>query len=297
MAFFPLSPGDTIGVFSPSSYVTQDQLAPGVALLEQAGFRVFVHPQTFARHHQSAGTSAEKVAALHALYADPQIRAVFAAGGGNRALHLLDQIDYNLVKKHPKPLIGFSDVTSLLNAFWVKTGQEQIHAPVLKLLKSDSALPHLTALLTGKPLSYHFDGSTAFTPGTAKGPVIGGNLSVFHHLIGTDFMPDTTGAILLLEDINEELSHLDRALGHLRLLGVFERLSGVIIGGLTDLTDTGSKPFGFSLRDILQEHLAPSGIPVALGLPFGHDPLNEPLPIGRTIELEITKTGVKILVP
>lgn len=145
------SPNQTIGVFAPSSYVEQEDIEASAALLEARGYSVFVHPQTYARHGQMAGTGAEKLAALHELYARADIDIIWAAGGGNRALNLLDQIDYAQVNASPKSLIGFSDVTALLNAVTAHTGQTTYHGPVFKQLHSLEAsdLDQCLSLLSG----------------------------------------------------------------------------------------------------------------------------------------------------
>jgi muramoyltetrapeptide carboxypeptidase len=293
MTSLPLKSGDTIGVFAPSSYVDADDLQEGITFLEKNGFNVLIHPQTFKRHNQSAGTHEEKLQALYELYTNPEIKAIIAARGGNRALHLLDRIDFNILKNNPKPLIGFSDSTALLNAFWVKTGHKQIHGPLLKYLKNDQPGNDLVKILKGKGIHYEFKDVKVLKEGTAEGPILGGNTSVFQHLAGTEFMPDFTRAILLLEDIYEEYTWFDRRLNYLRQLGIFEKISGLIIGSMTNLQDTGM-PFGFTLEEIIREHTDSYDMPVVYNAPFGHCDPNYPLLIGETVYFQALEGELKI---
>lgn len=264
-----------IGVFAPSSYVELCDIEAAKALMEARGCEVFVHPQTFAQHNQSAGTVQDKLEALHDLYADPSIDVIWAAGGGNRALLMVDHLDYKLIKANPKPMIGFSDVTALLNAITVKTGITNIHGPVFKNLPKHQELDSLLSGDYAMPL----DGAMILQSGEASGRLFGGNLSVFQYLpetLGKDLLK---GAILFLEDCNEELSRIDRMFIHLKRLGVFDRINALILGEFNDLQDS-ARPFGFSLEDIVREHLEGSTIPIIMDAPFGHGQKLHPLPIG-----------------
>ncbi|MBU0859492.1 MAG: LD-carboxypeptidase, partial [Alphaproteobacteria bacterium] len=173
-----LKKGDLIGVFSPSSYVEAEKVETARAFLESKGYRVFIHPQTLNRHHQSAGSDAEKLTALYDLLRDKKVKAIFAAGGGNFALHLLDDIDYKLVAKNPKILMGFSDVTALLNAFHAKTGLVTFHGPVLTWIPGQPKAMHdfNMGVLAGKTPSYPMAGARVLRAGKAEGKLIGGNL-------------------------------------------------------------------------------------------------------------------------
>lgn len=284
-----LHPGDVIGVCSPSSFVTPDDLADGISALESRGFRVEIHPQTYARWHQSAGTHTEKVVALHELFAAPHIKAIWAAGGGNRALHLLDRIDWDLIRAHPKPFIGFSDSTALLNAMAARAGLTTIHGPVLKRVRKGAELDHLLKLLGGETVCLPMDEAEIFRPGIAQGPLFGGNLALIQCLVGTRDMPDGSGAILFLEDVGEEISRIDRGFAQLARAGIFRNIAGLVLGNFADMKDTG-RPFGLTLRDIVAEHLDGRDIPIILNAPFGHSGPLYALPIGGQGKID-TRTG------
>lgn len=299
-----LKKGDLIGVFSPSSWVDAEKVEAARQFLEARGFRVMIHPQTFARHHQSAGTDAEKLAALHDLLRDRDVKAIFAAGGGNTALHILDSIDYKLVAKHPKIMLGFSDVTTLLNAFYAKAGLVTFHGPVLTWLPAQaSAMADFNMrVLAGKAPSYPMQQARVLRTGAADGPLVGGNLSLFHLLPKTRQAPPVAGAILFLEDINEEFNQVDRMFAHLKRMGVLDKISGLVCGAFTDLKDTGQRPFGFTLDDIVLKHMGDRAVPIVMDAPFGHTDTLYTLPVGgqarlsargRTATLKLTEPAVK----
>lgn len=270
---------------APSSYVEPDGLRPGITALESRGYKVFVHPQTFARDRQSAGTPAQKIAALHELWQEPRIGAILAAGGGNRSLHLLARLNYALIKAQPKALTGFSDVTALLNAVNAHTGLVTFHGPTLDKIRDDDRLSALVSALSGTPRTPDMGGARVLRSGQGSGPLIGGNLSLLQYLAGTPEMPDPTGAILFLEDVAEELSKIDRMLLHLRRTGVLSALSGLILGGFDDLSETG-RPFGFTLIDLVREHTEGTPYPIVMGAPFGHREVLETFPIGANAHLK-----------
>jgi muramoyltetrapeptide carboxypeptidase len=284
-----LLPGDTIGVMAPSSYVEKDDIESAKALLEARGYKVFIHPQTFERYNQSAGTHTQKLDALHALYADKTIKAIWAAGGGNRALYLLEHLDYALIKANPKHVVGFSDVTALLNALTAHTGQVTIHGPVFKNVARSSEIDETLLLLSGKNYVLELESAQIIQAGVAKGKLVGGNLSLFVNLCGTKDCPELDGAILFLEDCGDEISRFDRMLCQLRRLGVFRKISGAVLGDFFDLRDS-ARPFGFSLKDIFLENLGDRDIPLIMDAPFGHGKTLLPLPIGLGSTLD---TGAK----
>jgi muramoyltetrapeptide carboxypeptidase len=289
----PLRPGDTIGVMAPSSYVEKKDIEKSKALLEKKGYKVFIHPQTYERENQSAGTHLQKTLALQGLWQRADITAIWAAGGGNRSMHLLDSINFEAMKRKPKILIGFSDITALLNAITAHTGIPTVHGPVFKNLSGYKQLDHLLDLLAGKKISYPLNKIKVLSPGKAEGPLIGGNLSIFQYLPKTlpgEFWKDS---LLFLEDCGEELSRVDRMLLHLRRSGILKDASGIIMGQFTDSKDTG-RPFGFTLEDIIREHTESLGVPVVMNAPFGHGKDLYAFPIGVKAVLDTQKKTLKL---
>lgn len=295
-----LKKGDLIGVFAPSSWVDKAKVETARKYLEARGFKVYIHPQTFARLNQSAGTDDEKLAAFTELLKNKDVKAIFAAGGGNFSTHLLDRINYRVVKDNPKIIMGFSDVTALLNAVHAKTGLITFHGPVLTWLPKQTRpmADFNMQVLAGKTPSYPMKEARVLRGGTAQGPMIGGNLSLIHLLPGTKTAPDFKGAILFIEDINEEYNHVDRMMVHLKRMGVLDKISGIICGGFTDLKDSG-KPFGFTLDEIILKHIGDRDIPIVMDAPFGHDKLLYTMPVGGEARLTAgrTRATLKLTAP
>jgi muramoyltetrapeptide carboxypeptidase len=277
-----LKKGDVIGIFAPSSYIDSKKLDEAIAYLNKRGFEVLVHPQTYDRIFQSAGTDNQKLEAFYDLLSDKSIKAIFAAGGGNFSSSLLDLIDYEFVKRHKKIIMGFSDVTAFLNAITCRTGLITFHGPVASWLPNIEKLPAKSnfELLSGERAMIDLRGSRVLRHGQAQGQIWGGNLSLFHLLPGTKTPPQTRKSILILEDIGEELSHVDRMFIHLKRVGVLNEISGLICGAFSNLKDTGTRPFGLSFDEIVMRHVEDYSYPVIVNAPFGHINNFYAMPIG-----------------
>ncbi|MCB1538176.1 MAG: LD-carboxypeptidase [Alphaproteobacteria bacterium] len=282
----PLPAGGTIGICAPSSRGAPD--AAGMHILEDCGYRVFIHPQNGLTHHQSAGSAAERAQAINDLFADTGIDAIMAARGGNRVMHALPHLDFAAIVANPKPLIAFSDGTALINAIYARTGLCGYHGPTLSRL--GRAQPHeiiqMTRALGGMETTLNWPDAKILKDGRVQGPMIGGNLSMMAALTGTPYMPDTTGAILFLEDVGDQLSRYDRMFVQLRLSGAFEKLAGLVIGQIGTDGDSSVTPFGFTPDEIIAEHIAGLDIPVIVNAPFGHSGPLCTLPIGGVAHLD-----------
>ena len=291
----PLKPGDTIGVRAPPSRVANEDLQTATGALTTRGYKVFIHPQCHETDRQSAGTTAQKIAALHDLALNPDIKAVFFAVGGNRALHMLDGIDYSILKKNPKIYMGFSDNTALLNAITAKTGIVTYHGPVFKRIPVTPQADFDLAVLEGREKSIPLDNLAILREGRARGTLFGGNLSLIRAMKNSD-LPKGEGSILFLEDIREEYSKVDRELCALRRDGLFDRLGGIIFGQFSAMQDTGSTPFGFTLEDIIREHTEELNIPVFMTSSFGHEiHTNYVMPIGAQAEIDSSIPFVNLI--
>ncbi len=291
-----LNKGDTIGVFAPSSWVEKADIERGAKILEDKGFKVFVHPQTYEREHQSAGNHLQKTLAFQGLWQRKDIKAIWAAGGGNRATHLIDSINFKNLQKNPKLLIGFSDVTALLNAVTAKTGIATLHGPVLKNIHKHKELDSLIKLISGDLIDLKFSDAQIIKSAEEKsvsGKLIGGNLSVFQYLPQGFEDQYCEGSILFLEDCNEELSRIDRMLLHLKRIGVFKKLKAVMLGEFVDIPETG-KPFGYTLTDLIKEHTSEYDITVLKDLPLGHGKNLMPLPIGTSATIDTKQKVFKL---
>ncbi len=284
----PLKPGGTIGVMAPASYIEKADIEASKAVLEGLGYTVIIHPQTHARLHQSAGDAAQKRDAFHELLMQPKIDAVLFAAGGNRSLHWADTIDWNLVRAHPKPVMGFSDTTSLLNIITSRAKVATYHGPTLRwFMTHDGNKTDITQcldILSQSVRTINLDGATVQRAGGATGPLIGGNASLVQYLL-TDM--DFKNAILFLEDWNIETSRLDLLFRALKRAHVFDKISGLILGQFDNLQDTG-RPFGFSFEDIVAEHTGGHDFPILMNAPFGHGERLVTLPVGQNVTLDGT---------
>jgi muramoyltetrapeptide carboxypeptidase len=217
------------------------------------------------------------------MFQDQEIKAVFCARGGYGTLRLLEKIRYDIIKENPKILMGYSDITALLMAVYTKTGLVTFHGPIVRELASrhQSSWSHgLGLLCSGQPLTLSLTGGKPLIPGKARGRLIGGNLSLICHLVGTPFLPSLEGCILFVEEKGEPLYRLDRMMTHLGLTGQLEGLSGMIAGKFEGCGEPTA------INDLIAEMFLGLDIPLATGLPIGHGPQNLALPLGLTAELD-----------
>lgn len=285
----PLKQGDTIGVLSTSCWLEEDDLIKAKEFIEAQGYKVFIHPQATARLHQSAGSAEEKAEAFNALFANPDIKAIMGSRGGNRAATMLDQINFDLIKKNPKIIIGYSDLTFLINAIYKQCNITTFHGPLFRELPTHPQYEQMMGILSGEIHSLDLSDCRILKDGHAEGTILGGNLSVIQALVGTPYMPDMRGAIMILEDVGDHLSRYDRMLCHLKNAGVLAQLSGLLVGSFTDTKEREGRPFGFTLEDIILEHTKNYDYPILMDAPFGHGEKLCTLPIGAKASL---KNGV-----
>ena len=286
-----LKRGDTIGLVCPAGPVRDvARLQSGVCLLEDQGFTVKLSGPARPCEGYLADTDEQRALHLHRLWADEEVRAILAIRGGYGCLRLAGLLDWDLFARNPKWLIGFSDVTLLLNTLFRRCGLVSIHGPVAtSLARSDEqSLVSLFTLLTGTPEErIRPRGLEVLRGGTGRGPLVGGNLTTLVHLLGTPWDHSWDGCILLLEDTNEPLYRLDRMLTQLALAGRLERLAGLILGDF-DLAGTDSLA-GLRLREAVWARvleLVGPGFPVWADFPAGHRTANLALPIGMEAVLD-----------
>lgn len=295
-----LKSGDTIGIFAPSSRVDTEQVEKAKNILESKGLSVYIHPQTALQEHQSAGNAKQKADAFHDLLTNHEIKAIWAASGGNRCSQMLDYVDWHIVKQNPKILIGFSDFTNLLNAIYKKTGLSGFYAPtLLRLNTQDIAYTDfLLEIMKGKEFFYPMKDAQIINKGVAEGRLIGGTLMVYQTLLGTEYQADTAGNILFLEEVYEETNRIDRVLLQLKRTLPFSKLSGIMFGSFTKMLDTGVLPFGFTIEDMIKEHTEGLDIPIIMNAPFGHGDHFQAIPFGTKVKLDVSeKAKLTLLEP
>ena len=284
-----LRPGDRVGVIAPAGKVNESDLEPGLNMLESSGFEVCLGAHVYDGSGYLAGDDKARLEDLHSMFLDRDIKAVFCARGGYGSLRLLDRVNYGLIRENPKIFVGYSDIIALLIAIHKKSGLATFHGPMVRefgRMDRESWESLITMLSTGRPPRLNLNGGSALIRGRATGPLLGGNLSLICHLLGTPFFPSLEGCILFLEERGEAPYRLDRMLTHLVLSGRLQGLAGLVAGEFEGCGE------GSIINDLLTDMIPDAGIPLATGLPVGHGRTNLALPLGLTAELD---TGLMTL--
>jgi muramoyltetrapeptide carboxypeptidase len=276
-----LQPNQTVGIIAPASPVNQSEISEGLRLLKSFPLKIKQGEHIFDYLNYLAGSDNDRVSDLHQMFSDPEIKAIFCARGGYGSARLLNDIDFDLIRKNPKIIVGFSDITSLLLALFNKSGLITIHGPTLSDLPKNKNWPNLSKLITTshRP-QISFKQGKEINKGNARGILLGGNLSIICSLLDTPFLPSFEGVILFLEEKGESHYRLDRMLTQLLLSGQLDCLSALIIG---QIEDCGKMEI---INSMLQERLGRLTIPVVTGLPVGHGNENISLPLGLPAVLD-----------
>ena len=305
-----LRPGDTIGVVSPSSAI-DDSLSLQLAreAIEALGFRVKEGAHVAARRGYLAGTDAERAADLNAMFADPGVHAIVCLRGGWGAARLLPLLDYARIRRSPKILLGFSDVTALHCALQAKAGLVSFHGPMgssswnafnvdqfRRLFLARELMDYRNRQEAGDELVPRRNRTMTIRGGKARGELVGGNLAVLVALAGTPYMPDLEGRILFLEDVGEAPYRIDRMFSTLRLSGALDRLAGFIFGECTDC-EPGGGYGSLTLEQILDDYIRPLGIPAYRGAMIGHVREQFIVPVGGRVELDADEGRFRLLEP
>ncbi len=310
-----LHEGDTVGLITPSTYVSDpDTLAAAERTMKYFRLNAKWGRNVKKKSGYLGGTVQERVDDLHEMFRDPSVKAVFALRGGYGSAQILDRIDYNLIRANPKIFLGYSDITAMHLAIHQKTGLVTFHGPVVLSHFTNYTQEHFRKALFAKaPVGRvtNPDESNPLRPehtlravrgGKARGPLVGGNLTLISTTMGTPYEIDTRGKILFIEDVDEEPYRIDRMLTQLRLAGKFEAAAGIIFGECADCKPKDYKPSfnsTFTLGELEDQFFADLKIPVLAGLTIGHtnDQLTLPLGVSATLdadkgELTLEESGV-----
>ncbi len=287
--------GDAVGIVAPASAPTNAKSVDQyLTAFEKLGFKPRLAPNVRQRHGFLAGTDAERASDLMTMFCDREVKAIFCLRGGYGSARLLPLLDYHHIKKHPKIFVGFSDITSLHCAFVNHAKLVCFHGPMLNAGLGDdvpcdflvkSLLRTIMEPAEAGSICENYPDTTVsiLQGGVASGQLVGGNLSVLCTTLGTPYQPRFKNKILFFEDIGEEPYRLDRMLTHLLNAGVLQQVAGVAVGINHDCGDSKAdtaKEFRQSMMDVLADRLTPLKVPVVVGLPFGHVPMNATLPLG-----------------
>ncbi len=282
-----LNKGDTVAIIATARKVSKEEIQPAVAFFESYGLSVVLGKNLFESSNQYAGTDAQRTEDLQWALNDKTIKAIIIARGGYGSVRTIEQIDFTEFKKHPKWMVGYSDVTVLHNAIH-KIGVATLHATMpLNFTKNEEATKSIVDALFGKLIQVETEENYSNISGTAKGQLVGGNLSLIYSLSGTPFDIDTTNKILFIEDLDEYLYHIDRMMMQLKLSGKLKKLKGLIVGGMTDMKDNAI-PFGKFPEDIILDAVKEYNYPVCFDFPAGHIDRNLAMYFGREVELTVS---------
>lgn len=306
-----LRPGDTVGLIDPASATFHTQEIEIVRdVLAALGLKARAGANLLKRWGYLAGRDEERAADVNAMFADPEVKGVFAVRGGWGCARLLPYLEYDLIRRNPKVLVGYSDITALHSGIHARSGLVTFHAPTALASWPPFAVEHLRrvvfdgeAVLMQNPkqadetLVPMEDRVRTITPGRARGRLLGGNLTVLSALLGTPYVPAWDGAILFLEDTNEEIYRVDRMLTQLALAGVLARLAGVVFGKCTRCGPGDGSYGSLTLEEVLNDHLGRLGVPAWEGAMIGHVKKQWTVPIGAEVEIDADLGTIRMLEP
>lgn len=292
-----LSPGDTIGIAAPAGSGSREATEAGARFLEQQGFSVVFGDAVYQSFGYLAGTDTARAADVNAFFASPSIDGILCLRGGYGTMRILELLDYACIQANPKVFVGYSDITALHLAIHRQTGLITFHGP---MAASDMGreMPNYSwdlffrAIACPDPLGpivnpLHTPPPDCISPGTAQGPLIGGNLSLICATLGTPYEIDTGGKLLFLEDVGEEPYRIDRMLTQLLLAGKLQQAAGILLGVFSGCDD--AEPPTFSTEEVLRDRLSHLPIPILSRLYFGHTPDKATLPLGVTASMDAEK--------
>jgi muramoyltetrapeptide carboxypeptidase len=294
-----LNKKDIIGIISPASSPDEFlRIEKGVKYLEGLGYRVKIGNNVGKNHGYLAGTDEERVNDIHEMFKEKSVKAIFCLRGGYGAFRLLDKIDYRLIKNNPKIFVGYSEITSLQMAFLEKAGLMTFAGPMVTVDFYDEVSPYTSELFWATITSNKKLGKIKYPEnqklpylrkGSVSGRIIGGNLAVFAALLGTNYSPNLTGKILMIEDIGELPYRVDRMLNQLRLAGVFKKVKGIILGRFVDCNEHDPNKKTLTLGEVIDHYIGSLKIPSIYTFPHGHIKDFVTIPFGLKVNLNATK--------
>ncbi|MEI6946199.1 LD-carboxypeptidase [Paraflavisolibacter sp. H34] len=291
-----LQQGDTIGIVAPAGFMPFENMQTCIETLVSWGYNV--RPGATANSSSAnyfSGTDEERAADLQQMLDDKEIKAILCARGGYGVSRIVDGLSFKKFRKHPKWIIGFSDITVLHAHLYANFGIATLHAPMAAAFNEGGArepyVQSLKAALEGERLRYECPAHAFNRPGKAKGDLVGGNLALLAHLVGTPSDLVTKNKILFLEDVGEYLYNIDRMLLQLKRCGRLDELAGLVIGGFTGSKDT-TRPFGKEAFELIRDAVQEYGYPVCFGFPVSHERENFALKVGVGYKLDVSEEKV-----
>lgn len=293
-----LQPGNTIALVCPSGYMAIEKAQTCIDVLQQWGYKVKVGTTVGSQSiNYFSGTDEERLVNFQQILDDDEVHAVLCARGGYGLTRIIDYINFKKFKKNPKWVIGYSDITVLHSHIYSNYGIATLHSPMAGAFNdsgfNNEYVQSLKHVLAGKRIKYECTTHEFNKKGEAVGELVGGNLAMLAHMVGTQSDIKTKGKILFLEDVGEYLYNIDRMMRQLKRSGKLNKLAGLIIGGFSDTKDT-DRPFGQTVYEIIQDVVKEYDYPVCFGFPVSHEKENYTLMVGQGFKLKVGKSKVSL---
>ncbi|PKQ62818.1 hypothetical protein BZG02_11520 [Labilibaculum filiforme] len=290
--------GDKIGIISPAGKINPEKVGVAVSKLELAGYKVVLGNHVFDVDNQFAGCDMDRLRDFQLMLDDPEIKAILCARGGYGSVRILEHLDFDLFIRSPKWIVGYSDITVFHSYLNNILGVESLHATMPINFPSDvdvnNSISTLFQSLSGNFQNYEIVSHSLNRMGRTEGELVGGNLSILYSLRGTALDFETHGKILFIEDVGEELYHLDRMMRNFKMGGKLSELQGLIVGGMSGMK-AGIPEFGKTAYEIILESIDNYSYPVVFDFPAGHIQENWALPFGRFLKMDVSEKGAKFI--
>jgi muramoyltetrapeptide carboxypeptidase len=287
-----LQKGDKIAIVSPARKISRSEAEPAIRMFKAWGLEVVEGEYLYSSFNQFAGSDEQRKEDMQRMLDDESIRAIVCSRGGYGTVRIIDRLDFSGFVNHPKWIVGYSDITVLHSHIHRHFGIETLHAIMPVNFKDECdgnrSVTTLRKALFGKNLEYKYPSGPGFRPGSAKAPLVGGNLSILYSLTNTNSDINTNGKILFIEDLDEYLYHIDRMMMNLRRSGKLEGLAGLVVGGMIKMNDN-EIPFERTANEIIAEAVEDYPYPVCFNFPAGHLDDNRALILGREVTLDISE--------
>ncbi|MGV3719770.1 MAG: S66 peptidase family protein [Actinomycetota bacterium] len=296
--------GGAIGIVAPASPGSVEVFERGLAAVESHGFRTVRGAHLFDRYGHLAGSDEDRAADLHEMFLRDDVDAILCARGGSGSIRLLRHLDWDLIAAHPKPFLGYSDITSLELAFLKRCGLPTFFAPMVNSDFAHDPWPSCIDLLwrmiceaepAGEIADPRCAEATTLVGGVAEGPCVGGTLALVAATLGTEFAPDLDGCVFFFEDVHESPARMERYLTQLLLSGKLDHVAGFLIGNAPYEASDAERASYLPIEQVYADILAPLGKPLVYGWPHGHDPSPVTLPMGIRIRLDADRKSVTVL--
>ncbi len=299
--------GDLVGLITPASPVADpSRIDAGVRYLERKGLRTAIGSHVGMVNGYLAGSDEQRAQDLHEMFRNPEVKAVFALRGGFGVTRILPLLDFNLFRRHPKIVVGYSDITALLLSIYARTSLVGFHGPMVAVDFADNPDPQTEDVFWDMmfggtlPLSFTIadaDSRGILHPGNARGRLMGGNLSLLSAMTGTPYLPNFAGCIFFVEEVGEEPYRVDRMFTQLLQAGVMKGIVGVMAGQFTDCSPKDPTRPSLSVDDVLRSLSVELSVPFVSGCRFGHVQSLLTIPVGALAELDATTASLRILEP